>query len=112
MLGVLETESKAVEQEHFAAVLDSRKSLQSIRYFRSPFRKAEMTALALIGLGRTEEAIAALSAATTQRIAPLDVFQPEIYALFAQRNAAGVEKLLSIWRAIEPAPEDPPAASG
>jgi tetratricopeptide (TPR) repeat protein len=104
MLGALETESDVEARQHFSAVLDSVKNPRPIKYYWSPFRNSEVEALALVGLDRSEEAVAILSAAFRQKMNNIDVLQSEVYAIFTKRNATGTERLLDIWRKMESMP--------
>jgi tetratricopeptide (TPR) repeat protein len=97
MLGVLDQVTGTVGERHFEAVLEALAPGHTTTTFLSNFRREEIQALALLGVGRAPEAAAAFSSVVSTR-PPTDVFQAKDYELFAAALGAGVGVLLDIWR--------------
>jgi hypothetical protein len=99
MAGVLEYKTDPCSARvHFMAALEA---LNRPRHsYTSPFRQAEIRALALVGLGRAEEASATFPDAASARCG-IDVFQRKDYELFATAGlSTGLNALLGTWRDI------------
>jgi Flp pilus assembly protein TadD len=104
MLSALERDTDpAATAEHAATVLALLDHPMDLIVL-TPFRRAELRALALAALGRDQKGRAELQRAVPHRCAA-DVFHRQHYDLFAARSITG---LLEIWRTIVAA--DPAAA--
>jgi tetratricopeptide (TPR) repeat protein len=97
MLGALDrsTDPSAAE-EHFTAALTALDQPS----FLTPFRRAEIQALAMAGLDRAQEAIAVFERAISKR-SGIDVFQRQHYELFSVSGPTpGMSGLTRIWQDI------------
>jgi tetratricopeptide (TPR) repeat protein len=79
-----------------------RTALLSQVPFQSPFRRAELRALAYLLVDDPEAAAAELREAEPARL-PGDQFQRPLYDLFDDPRVPGLEQLLAIWSEIDPA---------
>jgi hypothetical protein len=97
MLGALDRNSDPSDGKgHFTAAL---RALDQPTYLM-PFERAEIQALALAALGRTQEAATVFERAVIHRSAA-DVFQRYHYELFAAPTPPpGITALMEIWRGI------------
>jgi WD40 repeat protein/tetratricopeptide (TPR) repeat protein len=97
MLGVLEQQTGTAAEAHYAAALQALDQSSRTLTYLSPFRRAEIKALALVGLGRPAEAADVLSRAAELR-SEGDVFQAKDYELFIAAIPGGrLDALLKIW---------------
>ena len=78
-----------------------RTALRSQVRLQSPFRRAELRALAYLLVDNPDAATAELRSGEALRMAG-DQFQRPLYDLFADPPVAGLEQLLAIWTEMDP----------
>jgi len=99
MLGVLSPEEDGMADRHFQAALYALKLAGPGLTVLSPFRRDELRALGLAGLGRAGDAVAALTSAPPP--SGIDNFRAAEYDLFLARTPSGeITELARIRRAM------------
>ena len=101
MLGVLSPGEDGTAARHFKAALDALSLPGPGLTVLSPFRRVELRALALAGLGRADDALAALASAPAP--SDIDRFRATEYDLFLARIPSDeMTELARIRRAMQP----------
>jgi tetratricopeptide (TPR) repeat protein len=101
MLGVLERKTTDSAARHFASALTALGGPIREKVLFSPFRRAELRAIALAGLGRDEEAIATFPA-TAPHPTGADFYRVREYELFAARMPGNaIAEMMNMWRQIK-----------
>ena len=77
----------------------ARTALTDTRRFLSPFRRAELTAIAHLLLGDPDSALAELLSAAPAR-SPRDLFERPLYDLLAGPSVTGLHLITAAWEKI------------
>jgi Flp pilus assembly protein TadD len=100
MLGAIaHTTDPSAAERRYRAALDALRIPTAPTTVITPFRKAELEAMALAGLGDAAQAGAILSAAAPKR-AKGNVLQRMDYDLIGGAESEAVEALLAVWRRV------------